>query len=108
MLRARCVLARVDGPVIFAGRDGIRLAGGARIVAIGELAGSDLLSGIRPQDTPTLVIAPDGIEAAFHLTARLAALGITSVRRVRMAVGCEEIGTIEVGPSRWRISCRRQ
>jgi Fe2+ transport system protein FeoA len=102
------LLAAADGPVVFAEAGGIRLAGSENFITVGEIAGSSRLPAFVGAGMPTLVIAPDGVEAAFHLTARLAALGITSVKRVRLERDCAAIDKVEVTNTGWRISCRRR
>lgn len=106
--RLDALFAEADGPVIFAVAGGIRLAGNDRIVPVGEIAGSIRLSDIAGAGTPTLVVAPQGIEAAFHLTARLAALGVTAVHRVRLAGDCVAIEKVVIRQTGSSISCRRR
>jgi hypothetical protein len=106
--RLDALFAAADGQVLFVGADGVRPAGSDDVVAISAIAGSSRLATIARKGTPTLVIAPEGVEAAFHLTARLAALGAGSVRRVRLADNCAEIETVSMGPAGWTVSCRRR
>lgn len=106
--RLDALFAEARGPVIFAGAGGIRLAGSNGIITVSEISGSSLLPAIVREGTPVLVIAPDGVEAAFHLTARLAALGITSLRRVRLDGQCAAIEKVEISQSAGSISCRRR
>lgn len=106
--RLDALFARADGPVIFAEAEGIRLAGTDRIVPVSEIAGNIRPADIAGAGMPTLVIAPQGIEAAFHLTARLAALGVTAVRRVRLDGNCAAIEKVEIRQTAWSISCRRR
>ncbi|MDO6966481.1 hypothetical protein [Rhizobium alvei] len=106
--RLDALLAAADGPVLFAEARGIRLAGSDHLVTVSEIAANSRLPSLALTGIPTLVIAPDGIDAAFHLTARLAALGVPSVRRVRLERDCADIETIEIAPTGWRISCRRR
>lgn len=80
-----------DGPVIVAGAGGLALhrTGGAAPARID--AGAIAAFTVDPRAVPLLVIASGGDEAAFLLEARLAALGTSTIRRVRLPPGCRSI-----------------
>ncbi|MEM7693054.1 MAG: hypothetical protein AAF318_01275 [Pseudomonadota bacterium] len=79
----------VEGPVL--------LAAGGRLTGLGEAAGVDVgldgiaTLGLDPSRAPVLVIGAGGAEAAFLTEARLAALGVATVRRVRLPAQCSRI-----------------
>ncbi|WP_187972859.1 hypothetical protein [Aquibium microcysteis] len=82
------------GPILFAGAGGLALAPGGTVIPVSAIATSPLPAGPGTA-RPLLIVAPDGIEAAFHASARLAALGATAIDRVRVDRTCAEIRRIE-------------
>jgi hypothetical protein len=102
------LFSQADGPVVFIDGAGVRLAGTDRILSVSEIAGSDRLTGLGADAAPLLVIAPQGLEAAFHLSARLAAWGVTDVRRIRLGDHCAKIDKVEFAATGVRVSCLRR
>lgn len=102
------LFAMADGPVIFADASGIRLGGTDRFVAVSEISGNEQFSDLARAGTPTLVIAPAGQEAAFHVTARLASMGVRDIRRIRLAKHCNAIDKVVFHEQKAHVSCRRR
>lgn len=102
------LFAGADSTVIFAEASGIRLAGSDHVIAVGDIAGNPDLAAVERGAPPVLVIAPQGLEAAFHVTARLAVLGVREIKRVRLADGCAVIERVDYGAEGASVSCRRR
>ena len=82
------------GPVLLASAAGLVVGPGGTVIPVSEIATSPALARLDPA-RPLLIIEPDGLEAAFHASARLAAQGLGEVDRVRLDRTCIDIRRLE-------------
>lgn len=82
------------GPILLAGAEGLFVAPDGAPIPVSEIATSPRLAALGPA-RPLLIVRPDGIEAAFHAGARLAALGSGGVDRVRVDGTCADLRRVE-------------
>ncbi|MDN2581404.1 hypothetical protein [Aquibium sp. ELW1220] len=82
------------GPVLIARAEGLLVASRGILIPVSEIATSPHLAALGPA-TPLLIIEPDGLEAAFHASARLAAGGMAAVDRVRIDRTCAGMRRVE-------------
>lgn len=98
-------LAGYPGRVLFASAAGLVIAPDAPPIPISDIASSPDLAAIGTA-RPLLIIDPAGVEAAFHASARLAALGVVDIDRVRIDKTCGDIRGLERRGPAWVLVCR--
>jgi len=81
-------------PVLLAGAEGLVVAPGRTPIPVSGIATSPELTAFKPARA-LLIIEPGGLEAAFHASARLAALGVGEIDRVRLDGTCADIRRLE-------------
>lgn len=94
-----------SGPILLAGAEGLFVSPGGRMIPVSEIATSPQLAALGPA-RPLLIIRPDGIEAAFHASARLAAAGSDVIDRVRVDRACAEVRRVERRDAALVLVCR--
>lgn len=77
------------GPVLLAGPGGLVVPPLGTTIPVSGIAASPELAALG-RGRPLLVVEPGGLEAAFHASARLAALGVGELDRVRLDRTCSD------------------
>lgn len=95
------------GPVLFAVAEGLAVEPGWTVIPVSEIATTPLLAALGAARL-LLIVQPDGIEAAFHASARLAAVGVREVDRVRVDQTCADILRVERQGSMLMLVCQRR
>lgn len=93
-----------SGPILLAGAEGLVVAPGGTTIPVSDITSSPLLAALGPA-RPLLIVRPDGIEAAFHAGARLAAVGSGGVERVRVDGTCVDLRRVERRGSAYVLVC---